>query len=458
MFEWLPRFRSRYLRILFAVIVLTNVALLGIEVGTANAREGGSTAVSLQQSTDPPDGLTVITTTAGDIVTGTPSDFEDGQIVVVAPDGSVVYRDTQYNVYDDVDPGPGENTVEFVAAEHMNASACNARSPCSRNLIVQANLTTGEQTVLHSDVTPGIHNSRYHDADRVGPNQFLVADLHQNRVFQVNTSTGIVTWSWSAQSRFPLHSGGQFGNDWTHLNDVEQLPDGTIMASLRNHDQVVFLNRSTGVIEERTLGADGQTEILHRQHNPDYIPRSQGGPAVIVSDSHNDRIIEYQRNGSSWEQSWVWSDPDLHWPRDGDRLPNGNTLITDTNGNRVLEVDQNGDIVWSVSVDTPYEAERLGTGDESAGGESAQRLAIESVGGGIASERGADASSGGDSGLVDRLPSRLVDGLRYVLPRWFGLVNAVQVLVLIGTVALWIGLEVYWRRERVTIRWPISLE
>ncbi|ERG90009.1 MAG: hypothetical protein J07HQW1_00022, partial [Haloquadratum walsbyi J07HQW1] len=90
------------------------------------------------------------------------------------------------------------------------------------------------------------------------------------------------------------------------------------------------------------------------------------------------RIVEYQRVNNTWLRTWTWGEGLLSWPRDADRLPNGNTLITDSNGGRVIEVNKQGNIVWSVEMTTPYEAERLGTGDESSGGQSADTLGLES--------------------------------------------------------------------------------
>jgi len=91
-------------------------------------------------------------------------------------------------------------------------------------------------------------------------------------VFVVDTETGIIEWEWEAQTDYGLDSGGVYPGDWTHLNDVEALPDGRLMVSLRNHDQVVFLDRDDGLQEEWTLGADDGHDVLHEQHNPDYIP------------------------------------------------------------------------------------------------------------------------------------------------------------------------------------------
>lgn len=55
----------------------------------------------------------------------------------------------------------------------------------------------------------------------------------------------------------------------------------------------------------------------------------------------------------------------LHWPRDAGRLPNGNTLITDTFNDRVVEINRRGEVVWEYEgVQMPYAADRLSVPEE----------------------------------------------------------------------------------------------
>jgi hypothetical protein len=200
----------------------------------------------------------------------------------------------------------------------------------------------------------------------------------------------------------------------------------------------VFLNRS-GLIEGWTLGEEDNYSILYEQHNPDYIPTERGGPAVLVGDSENNRVVEYQRTGDSWEQSWVWRDTRMQWPRDADRLPNGHTLITDSNGNRVFEVDKQGEVVWSVNIAFPYEAERLGTGDESAGGPSATQANLDSRTGSLR-----------DSLLIiakQLIPGKYLNGLMYITPVWMGFLEVLELVVLLTSCLLWAGIEIVWRRQ-----------
>jgi len=376
------------------------------------------------------------------------------------PDGSVLYYNDSHTRYWDVDPVPEtRTTVEYMFADHLEPSNCpdtsnvaqrrvdkdvwkeyeaaRSTNACTRNGYERVNLTTGEVTRVWSEPTPGKEATRYHDADRLNETHLAVADIYLDRAFVVNTTSGQTEWTWNASSAFPEETGGPYPEDWTHINDIEVLDDGRLMVSVRNQDRVVFLNRN-GLIDAWTLGEEDNYSILYEQHNPDYIPTERGGPAVLVGDSENNRVVEYQRTGDSWEQSWVWQDARMQWPRDADRLPNGHTLITDSNGNRVFEVDEQGEVVWSVNIAFPYEAERLGTGDESAGGPSATQ--VNSV-----SRMGS---------LSDRVllfvkqfvPGKYLNGLIYVTPVWMGFVEVLELAVLLTSCLLWVGIETIWRR------------
>jgi hypothetical protein len=151
-----------------------------------------------------------------------------------------------------------------------------------------------------------------------------------------------------------------------------------------------------------------------------------------VADSENDRIVEYQRVDGSWERSWLWRDGHVQWPRDADRLPNDHTLVTDTHADRVVEVDETGDVVWEMRFPGPYEAERLGTGAESAGGTAAAAAGIES--------RRADGGVIASVALAaeDFLPSLLVNGMLFTLPRWLTPLDAVGMVFATGFAVAWL--------------------
>ena len=374
-----------------------------------------------------------------------------GTIIAYAPDGDVYYYNNSHTKYYDVDPVENTSmTVEYTVTDTIYAKGPHCRSPpCARNAIERVNLTTGNVTEVFVRYAPQETAAEWHDADRINETHVAVADMVDDEVYVVNTSSGVIEWGWGVQSEFPVAGGGPYPGDWAHLNDVEVLDDGRIMLSLRNQDQVVFINRTTGLQENWTLGADGNHSVLFAAHNPDYIPKERGGPAVVVADSQNNRIVEYQRKNGSWVRTWTWSDSKMQWPRDADRLPDGNTLITDTNSQRLIEVNQKGEIVWQVKLSHPYEAERLGTGDESAGGESAASLGLESRtrdggnGGGddAAKVRGRAGFVGVAHAIRNAVPHRIVNAAIYVSPTWIGTSELGFVVVGVLTGLLWFGFE-----------------
>jgi hypothetical protein len=400
---------------------------------------------------------------------------EQAELVAFSEAGEVLYYDDGYRVYFDVDPVPGtQSTVEYVASRHLDGADCATvrTDRCTYNVVRRANLTTGVDREVYGEVTPQIVSGRWHDVDRVNETHLAIADIVRDSVRIVDTRTNETTWEWHANRTFDRSEGGQPG-DWTHLNDVEVLADGRIMASPRNMDQVVFIEPGEGVEENWTLGAEDDYSILYEQHNPDYIPPSEGGPAVVVADSENSRVLEYQRvdpetgdpttgPDGEWRRTWGWRDSRVQWPRDADRLPSTNTLVTDTHGDRVAEVAPNGTVVWSVTVGMPYEAERLGTGGESTGGQSmtAIREANTTAGSGgplslIAWATGGDATRvvlPPDDGPVDLVwvtlkelvPSLPVNGILFAGPSWLRFHDVVfGGLALVGTLA-WAGLELRW--------------
>ncbi|WP_225333783.1 hypothetical protein [Halomicrobium urmianum] len=225
-----------------------------------------------------------------------------------------------------------------------------------------------------------------------------------------------------------------------------------VMASLRNQDQVIFVEPGRGLLEDWTLGEDGDHDKLYEQHNPDYIPPERGGPAVLVADSENNRVVEYQRedgsgainasrtspdeSGGKWVESWTWTDERLLWPRDADRLPNGTTVIADSHGERVLAVRPDGSVAWSRPAPTgSYDVEVLGTGDERACGASVARLGYES-------QRASPFDDVDPAHwLVATVPPLLLHGTLFALPAWASPLDAALVLAAAAAVALWFAAE-----------------
>jgi hypothetical protein len=443
----------RGVRAVFAVLLVASVT--GLAYGAATAPTTASAADVPRP--EPRDSVTVVTESA-----------KFGTIIAWHPNGSLLHYDDDHTKYFDVDPVANESlTVEYAATDTLHARSERCTDPpCTRNVIERLNLSTGETEEVYARYDYRETAGEWHDHVRVDDSRILIADIVDDQVFLVDTETELVEWRWDAQSDFPVTGGGDYPGDWAHINDVSLLADGRVMVSLRNQDSAVFLERETGLVEEGTLGEDGDHETLYEQHNPDYIPAERGGPAVVVADSENARIVEYQRvdpetgeptaaADGEWTRTWEWADDRLQWPRDADRLPNGHTLIADTHGKRVVEVDESGEVVWSVPVSHPYEVERLGTGPESAGGQSAASLNLTSR----------TTAGGGDGGIRvfhamgDLLslivPPQVVNGVFYVAPVWMGRPELFAASVGLLSALSWGAVELRWRLPGYGLRWPV---
>ncbi|WP_254761541.1 arylsulfotransferase family protein [Natrinema marinum] len=446
------RITRRRLRIVFLTVLVVSGAGI-VYSAVADSTAGNTGTVRTVPSTD---NHTVVTQ-SGRI----------GNIVAYAPNGSRIYSNDTHTKYYDVDPVANASmTVEYAATDTLYAESPQCQDPpCARNVIERANLSTGEVTEIYSQYVYRETAGEWHDADRINDRHIVVADIAADQVFAVDTKTEMIEWTWDAQSEFPVSGGGPYPGNWVHLNDVEYIERGrmagTVMASLRNQDQVVFIDPETGMLEDWTLGAEDDYSILNEQHNPDYIPESRGGPAVVVADSENGRVQEFQRQNGTWNRSWVWSDAQMQWPRDADRLPGGSTLIVDTDGERVLEVNESGGIVWQARFKHPYDAERLETGDESAGGRSAAALGLASRTSSADDPGGRDIDLGLFEPIVDGfrdlVPSRFVNALVHASPTWLGPSDIGPVIVALSTGLLWGAVELGWflRARGVGFRSPI---
>ncbi|WP_321111937.1 arylsulfotransferase family protein [Halorussus salinisoli] len=227
-----------------------------------------------------------------------------------------------------------------------------------------------------------------HDADLINDGEEILlanmrnynatAERNDDRIFVYNRTTEEIEWEWRFDDHYDRENLEEnYTDDWTHVNDVDKIGDGLYLASPRNFDQAIVVNRSTNDIEMK-LGEDGETDILAEQHNPDYLESENGTPTLIVGDSENDRIVEYANpdgdltDGDGWTRTWTLKG-DLSWPRDADRLPSGNTLVTDSSNHRVMEVTPEGEVVWEFYAPwLVYDAARIPAGEH--GGPTATDL------------------------------------------------------------------------------------
>ncbi|MFB6103423.1 MAG: hypothetical protein ABEJ73_12785 [Haloplanus sp.] len=226
----------------------------------------------------------------------------------------------------------------------------------------------GGQKYVIADKT--IHNGQHEAYLTLAKKRGWISDDREatwHRLYVYNNSKDDIVWEYNFSDHYPETAGDGIGNhqDFTHVNDVDLVLDGrAFLTSPREFDRVLLINRTTKeTIWE--LGQEDNYSILHEQHNPVLL--SNTPPTVLVADSENNRVVEYEKRGDEWVRTWLYA-KGLDWPRDADRLPNGNTLVTDTANGRIIELTPQGEIAWQYNTTFgPYDAERLAYGDEPRG-------------------------------------------------------------------------------------------
>ncbi|SFS09772.1 Arylsulfotransferase (ASST) [Halomicrobium zhouii] len=297
---------------------------------------------------------------------------------------NVTWKEGSADSYFDVTKLPNGSIMAGFMHSGYEKGCSPYESPCTKTgfRIIDPDGQNGPKVLSESSFPVRTQkNSEVHDVERLSTGEYLITDMDHERVY--TQRDGEITWQWNASSLYEAPP-EPTKRDWLHINDVDAINGTHYLVSVRNANQVIIIERGNGVVEiinQDDDGSDssclkrnqlydhdddddvrcGDPAILNHQHNPQWLDSG----AVLVADSDNDRIVELHKNNSTnrWEPVWVLSSADgldLHWPRDADRLPNGNTLITDTLNQRVFEINQNGTMIWSTSTERiPYEADRL---------------------------------------------------------------------------------------------------
>jgi hypothetical protein len=311
-----------------------------------------------------------------------------------------------------------------------------------------------------------------HGVAYLGDNRIAIANMREwnesasvseDRVVVYNRSTDEFTWEWKFKNHYPSDTDGGYNEDWTHVNDVEPIGDDRLLLSPRNFDQAIVVDMESKAIVER-LGADDDYDVMREQHSPDWLLSENGTPTVVVADSENDRVVEYAKENGEWVRTWTVGSETLNWPRDADRLPNGNTLVTDTLNHRVIEITPTGEVVWEYYVTWgPYDAERPAHGDDSTG----PTIRDMNASGSYAITGSANLTTGGrlDAGPAGRLrdaasgtpvegaagelATRWTHVTPWIRPVWMSEWGPVRVAVALLIGVVWSGGELLARRRRV---------
>ena len=167
------------------------------------------------------------------------------------------------------------------------------------------------------------------------------------------TPDGEVVWQWKDYEHLdpekdiinPL----DWRSEWMHCNSIEELPDSNILISARSLSTIYIINKATGDVKWRW----GPGEIAH-QHDATFLENGNilcfdNGMGRFNSEINYSRAVEV--NPKSNRIEWEYKDNPPTEFYSGiqagcQRLPNGNTLITEACRGRIFEVSHEGEIVW----------------------------------------------------------------------------------------------------------------
>lgn len=184
----------------------------------------------------------------------------------------------------------------------------------------------------------------------------LITDRDNASVIEVSRAKSMA-WSYTQRDDAQLVS----------PNFAERLPNGNTLIVDRRADRVFEVTRAKEVVWE--YGVQSDSTAPGSLVDPYSATRLSNGNTLIVDNRGGTRVIEVRSSdydSSSptlgyTEASIVWrygrdndagtGEGQLSSPRQAARLANGNTLIVDAAdqefaGNRVLEVDGDGNILW----------------------------------------------------------------------------------------------------------------
>ncbi len=179
-----------------------------------------------------------------------------------------------------------------------------------------------------------------HDADRLANGNTLIAfgagDTKGDAQVKEIDPAGNRVWSWYAKDVFSeAEYAGISDEGWTHTNAVTRLENGNTLISPRNFNIIAEVDQEGKLV--RTIGKG----LLEGQHDPVVLAN---GNLLIANHVEPHAAIELDPSGNV---VWQYTIPNRRsWPvRDANRLPNGNTLITESD--RIIEVTKDGQVVWA---------------------------------------------------------------------------------------------------------------
>jgi len=212
-----------------------------------------------------------------------------------------------------------------------------------------------------------------------------VYKVHGDKIIEMDLDTHEIIWEWRLRDHVdPVehHHEKEMAKivdgsrPWSHCNTLKYYENlafegrlyATVLLNSRHLDTFWMIDHATGDI----LWSCGQHGTLGRQEPPAEILFSHAHDVEII---HSGNFLMYD-NGNyrpelfsralelridpvvgTAEEAWAWTEPDprlYDWAMgDANRLPNGNTIITNSLSGRIVEINPAGEKVWEMTMRHP---------------------------------------------------------------------------------------------------------
>jgi len=232
-------------------------------------------------------------------------------------------------------------------------------------------LENGNTLLLCMETVPDEYRKKIKDPVRRSARQ-IRGDL----VLEVTRDKKVV-WEWHMYEHLDINKCCEICNpaDWTHTNTVQSLPEnrwyddgderfkpGNILLSPRNLGFIFIVDKETKQIVWEYSGS--YAGGLAGQHEPHMIEKGLPGEGnIIIFDNgapplralaHTSRSYVLEIEPPTGKLVWKyenWEKFHSAFRSNVQRLPNGNTLICESEGPRIFEVTVEGEIVWEYAIE-----------------------------------------------------------------------------------------------------------
>jgi len=207
------------------------------------------------------------------------------------------------------------------------------------------------------------------------PEKIRLTDFYsRDDIIEIDPETGEIVWRIAFDGYIGtdeicpacIHVEVVGGRDWIHLNALDyDLEEEALYVSVRNLNRIYKLGYPEGDVEWiMGDGGDFGEGLFTHQHNPYRI--APGRMILFDNGLHPDpfepdrsRVIEIEYDPEAREARIVWEysgPPAFYSEAQGDAslLANGNILVVDSAGPRIVEITREGLPVWELTMPKPY--------------------------------------------------------------------------------------------------------